>query len=189
MSMTARTNRLDRLARGIRRCRRCRLHRNRTHAVPGEGPADAAWCLVGEAPGRREDEQGRPFAGAAGRYLDALLSAHGLARDMFFITSCVKCRPPGNRNPRGDELDVCGRVWLERQVHALSPSLVILMGAVAASRFVDDRPVLKSLHGRVYEIDGRRYFVTYHPAAAMRFPAADRGMHADFRKLAGLRRS
>lgn len=165
------------LARGIERCRRCRLWRSRTHAVPGE------------APGRKEDEQGKPFVGAAGKYLDALLEAGGLDRDALFITSCVKCRPPHNRNPRPGELAACRANWLVKQIELVSPRLIVLLGAVATATLLECRPTLKDMHGQVFELHGRRYFVTYHPASAMRFPIPARAIQADFRRLKALANS
>jgi len=176
-------DRLRSLAHGIQRCRRCALHRTRTHAVPGEGPVDARVFFIGEAPGRREDEAARPFVGAAGEYLNARLTALGLARDTAFITSCVKCRPPNNRNPRAGEVATCRDRWLRPQLELVSPRLIVLLGTTAAAAFIERAPTLKDLHGRVREFDGRRWFVTYHPAAAMRFPRIDRAVREDFRTL------
>lgn len=122
---------LDRLAAGIRRCVKCRLCRERTHAVPGEGPAGAAVFFLGEAPGRNEDAAGRPFVGLAGRTLNRLLALAGLNRPDVFITSCVKCRPPHNRLPRADELTICKQAWLLEQVRLVNPRIVVLLGATA----------------------------------------------------------
>ena len=170
----------------IVRCARCPLHESRRHAVPGEGDAHAALMLVGEAPGEQEDLQGRPFCGRAGRFLDRLLAEVGLERPGIFITSTVKCRPPDNRNPRKPESDTCRDLWLERQVALIDPKVVGIMGKVAAEAILGEKGNLRDLHGRRFDRDGRVYLVTYHPAAAMRFPEAAGHIEADFRMLAGM---
>src|SRR5213593_1925542 len=109
---------LEALAARIRVCTLCRLHEGRGNAVPGEGPASARLLLLGEGPGRHEDEQGRPFVGAAGKVLDAALAKAGLSRRDVFITHVVKCRPPENRNPKADEVAAC-RPYLEAQIRAV----------------------------------------------------------------------
>ena len=176
------------LARGIRRCRRCPLHAARTHAVPGEGDAHARIVLVGEAPGESEDRSGRPFTGRAGRFLDELLDGAGLTRGGLFITSGVKCRPPGNRNPRAEELATCRENWLTRQLDAIDPQWVLLMGRMAIVQTFGPAGRLSDLHGQIHRADTRRYMLTYHPAAGMRFPAAARAMREDFKRLADLAR-
>ena len=119
------------MAAGIRVCTLCRLCESRTHAVPGEGPADATLVLLGEAPGRHEDQQGRPFVGMSGRFLDGLLQRTGLDRQRVFITGSVKCRPPANRCPRSDELAICRKAWLAPQIACVRPELIVLMGLTA----------------------------------------------------------
>ncbi|HUT74512.1 MAG TPA: uracil-DNA glycosylase [Armatimonadota bacterium] len=173
---------LNAVARSVRRCRRCRLWRSRARAVPGEGAARARIVFIGEAPGRAEDESGRPFQGMAGREFDQLLRRAGLRREDIFVTGVNKCRPPGNRRPRRDEMDACRRAHLDRQLAAIAPRLVVLMGGVAVEAMLG-RPRLRGVLGRVVERDGRRYFVTYHPAAAMRFPAAGRSARRHFARL------
>ncbi len=151
------------LAERIRRCRKCRLWRGATHAVPGEGPANAAVMLVGEAPGANEDKTGRPFVGMAGRYLERALAAEGIDRDAVFITGSVKHRTPRNRSPRTDEIAAC-RPWLLDQVAILRPRLIVLMGLTA---------------WKMPRLPGIRFVETYHPAAAMRFPVARRRFEKD----------
>src|SRR5271155_3559954 len=118
---------LEELATEIRSCIKCPLHLSRKNAVPGEGPSDASVMIVGEAPGRNEDEQGRPFVGAAGRNLDDLLSEAGVSRGSVFITNTVKCRPPANRRPARSELDTC-HPYLRRQIEAIVPKVIVLLG-------------------------------------------------------------
>lgn len=186
--MADRDRNLDSLRRGAFRCRRCRLHRSRTHAVPGEGAADAGVVLVGEAPGREEDEAARPFVGDAGRYLDELLERAGLFRERVFLTSVVKCRPPGNRVPRADELAACVPSWLDPQLAAIRPELVVLLGRVAIRGVLGKDRSVESAHGSVVELDDRRCVLTAHPAAGMRFPSVDAMMQDDMRRLRELLR-
>ncbi len=167
----------------IRKCTGCRLHENRNHAVPGEGDPDAAVMLIGEAPGAREDTTGRPFMGRSGEYLDERLADLGMGRHDVFITSVVKCRPPENRDPRVDECNTCQRLWLDRQIELVDPSVVVLIGRIAVRQMLGATGKLGDMHGQVRKKDGVRYFITYHPAAAMRFPGPDEKMRADFQKL------
>jgi uracil-DNA glycosylase family 4 len=136
--------------------------------VPGEGSATAQVMLVGEAPGAKEDESGRPFVGGAGKLLDRLLGEAGLAREDVFITNVVKARPPGNRDPKADEV-AHHLPWLEAQIEAIRPKLLVPLGRHALLRFAPDAKITQ-VHGRVVERDGRRLFPMYHPAAALRNP-------------------
>lgn len=111
----------------IRRCTKCPLHRHRAKAVPGEGDPNAKVFFIGEAPGRNEDLEGRPFVGAAGKLLNRLLELAGLSRSAVFITNVVKCRPPGNRDPRPEEIEACAP-YLDRQLAAVRPDIVVTLG-------------------------------------------------------------
>ena len=175
---------LDSIHRGIQRCLKCRLHESREHAVPGEGPGDARCMFIGEAPGAREDECGRPFVGMAGDFLDELLDDVGIDRESLCITSVIKCRPPGNRNPRADELGTCIPAWLCDQIEVIDPEIIVILGGVAFKALFDESAPLKDVHGQVRERDGRRWLITYHPASAMRFPDPKQRIYEDFRKLA-----
>jgi DNA polymerase len=136
-----------------------------TNFVPGEGSATAQIVVVGEAPGANEDREGRPFVGRAGRLLDELLVEAGLAREDVFITNVLKARPPGNRDPRADE--VAHHVpWLQAQLDVIRPRLVVPLGRHALKRF-DANAQIGEVHGRVLERDGRQLFPMYHPAAAI----------------------
>ncbi len=181
---TSREEKLAAIHAGIRVCTRCRLHETRTHAVPGEGPADARCMFIGEAPGAREDECGRPFVGMSGGFLDALLAEVGLSREAIYITSVAKCRPPSNRNPRADETGACIPAWLHDQIALIDPEIVVTLGGVALKALFDEDVRMREVHGQVREQDGRRWLITYHPASAMRFPEPREGMREDFRKLA-----
>jgi len=152
-----------------------------THLVPGEGSATAEVMLVGEAPGAKEDETGRPFVGAAGRLLDALLAEAGLARADVFITNVVKARPPGNRDPKADEV-AHHLPWLEAQLDVIRPKLLVPLGRHALARFAADAKI-SEVHGQVVERDGRRLFPMYHPAAALRNPRLRETLSEDARAL------
>ncbi len=184
---------IERLAAEVRSCTRCRLAETRTHAVPGAGNPRAELLLVAEAPGAREDATGLPFQGLAGRFLDRCLAELGVSRAAVFITSTNKCRPPGNRNPRPDEVAACAS-YLDRQMALLAPAVVLAMGGTAAARLdprAAGRPVrVADLRGKPVTLQpGRALLVTYHPAAAMRFPASRQPFVSDLRRacvVAGL---
>lgn len=170
----------------ITRCTACPLHESRKNAVPGEGPLDARLMLIGEAPGVEEDETGRPFCGRSGDFLDELFDDVGLDRAETYITSVVKCRPPGNRNPHVEERDTCQELWLNEQIELVDPDIVLLLGKIALRQVLDDNGTLRALHGQVRAVGGRRYVMTYHPAAGMRFPDAAQRMREDFQLLRDL---
>ncbi len=168
---------------GLVGCVRCRLSASRARVVVGVGPARARLVVVGEAPGRAEDEGGEPFVGRSGQLLMALLGEIGVARDDCFITNAVKCRPPHNRTPRADEIAVC-RGWLDHQL-AGDAAPVLAVGAVAARALWGERAPLAAHHGRVRDLGGRVGLATYHPAAALRGgPNVVRVMREDLAVLA-----
>lgn len=173
------------LERRVRRCKKCPLAEHRTKVVAGEGPADAEVMLVGEAPGKNEDEAGVPFIGQSGDYLDELLGDIGLSRERVFVTSAIKCRPPKNRPPHVGEINTC-KQWLEKQIALIDPSVVVLMGSAAARQMLGERGKMTDLHGQVRESGGRTYLLTYHPAAGMRFPDLDVQFRNDFAALGRL---
>ncbi len=153
-----------------------------TNLVPGEGSADAQVMLVGEAPGATEDALGRPFVGRSGRLLDELLAAAGLDRAEVFITNVVKARPPGNRDPRADEV-AHHLPWLEAQLEVIAPELIVPLGRHALARFAADLKI-SDTHGHVVERDGRHLFPMYHPAAALHATALRETLFEDARALA-----
>ncbi|HWV86651.1 MAG TPA: uracil-DNA glycosylase [Capillimicrobium sp.] len=157
---------------GFEPCETC------TNLVPGEGPDSARVVVVGEAPGAREDASGRPFVGSAGRLLDALLVEAGLARDAVFITNVVKARPPGNRDPRADEV-AHHRPWLEAQLDVIEPALIVPLGRHALRHFAPDARIGEVHGARV----GERLFPLYHPAAALHNPRLRETLLADARAL------
>ncbi len=175
-------NRLELLASQIRVCEKCPLHESRTLAVPGDGKPTAKVMIIGEAPGKEEDESGHPFVGSAGRFLDSVLEGTGIDRDDLFITNTVKCRPPRNRTPRKGEVDTCTANYLFEQVELIDPKLIMLLGSVAAKKVLGVKSVTEA-RGRVIERDGRKYLVGYHPA--VRFYREDLGekVKEDFAQL------
>ena len=160
---------LEQVAQLIRRCEACALCKERTNAVPGEGPADARLMVIGEGPGANEDEQGRPFVGRAGNLLNDILSAIECPRESVYITNIVKCRPPGNRNPERDEMDKC-LPYLRRQIALVRPDVILALGAVSACTLLETKTSLGSLRNRVHKFCGIPLVVTYHPAALLRNP-------------------
>ncbi|MDF1537688.1 MAG: uracil-DNA glycosylase [Candidatus Thorarchaeota archaeon] len=165
----------------IKSCKKCALHETRLNAVPGEGPVNAKVMFIGEAPGAKEDETGRPFVGRSGKLLRSLIAEAGLAEDEVFITSILKSRPPKNRTPKKSESEAC-MPYLERQIETINPQVIVLVGGVAISNLIGPWK-LADAHGRFYEGKGRTYFMSYHPAAALRNPELKDVMRADFEKL------
>jgi DNA polymerase len=164
----------------LRTCTRCALSATRQRVVIGAGPLDARLMVVGEAPGRSEDEGGAPFVGRSGQLLTRLvLEEVGLERSQYFITNAVKCRPPNNRPPRPDERAACAP-WLASQLRDQRPVVVLCVGATAARAVFGVRSPLRDVHGQWLEAHGVRGLVTYHPAAALRGgPNVEAMMRAD----------
>ncbi|MEM2192037.1 MAG: uracil-DNA glycosylase [Candidatus Hadarchaeales archaeon] len=181
------------IERRIKACSLCRLHKHRQNAVPGEGPVPSKIVLCGEAPGASEDRMGRPFVGAAGRFLNELLEMIKIKREEIFITNVVKCRPPGNRTPREDEVSICASNYLTTQLEKLKPRLVVALGRTSAGVFLG-RPVrMEEDHGKIFECDYEgvkfKLFVTYHPAAALYGGKVQEILKKDFCKLGLLLRN
>ncbi len=160
---------LELLAAEIGKCTRCPLHQGRTKSVPGEGPQDAEIMFIGEAPGFHEDQQGHPFVGAAGRFLEELLESIGLTRDDVFIANVIKCRPPGNRDPLPDEIKAC-KPFLDRQLELIQPKLVVTLGRFSMARAFPKARISR-IHGQPRKIGGVLYYPMYHPAAALHQPS------------------
>jgi uracil-DNA glycosylase family 4 len=172
---------LDVIAREVAVCEKCTLHHSRKRAVPGEGPADSEIMFIGEGPGFHENEQGRPFVGAAGKFLEDLLGAAGLRRSEVWIGNVVKCRPPANRDPMPEELAACNE-YLERQIAAINPSIIITLGRYSMARFMPGAKIT-SVHGQMKKV-GRRYVIAmFHPAAALHQASLKPAILADFSKL------
>lgn len=161
---------LEEVAALVARCQRCDLHRTALNPVPGEGDPHARLMCIGEAPGAKEDETGRPFVGAAGELLTKILAAINLRRDEVFIANVLKHRPPGNRNPLPAEVTACSP-YLVRQVALIRPKVIITFGAFAAQTLLDTKLAIGKLRGAVHRYHGIPVVVTYHPAALLRNPA------------------
>lgn len=162
-------------------CTRCQLHLSRKKAVPGEGPSDAEVMLIGEGPGFYENEQGRPFVGAAGKYLDELLLKGGLKREEVFITNVVKCRPPGNRDPLPEELSACSD-YLDRQIEAINPRVIVTLGRYSMAKFMANVRI-SDVHGQPFWNRGRLVVPMFHPAAALHQPSLKTSVERDFARL------
>ncbi len=171
---------LEEISGRIKGCARCALSGTRHNIVFGEGAPDADIMVIGEAPGKQEDLAGRPFCGPSGELLDRMLGAIGLQRRELFITSCVKCRPPGNRTPRADELRAC-RPFLMSQIQAVRPSFILVLGLVAAQALLGKKGNMSSFRGRFHELNGVRVAVTYHPAYLLRMDGTKQQV---FKKMA-----
>ena len=163
-------------------CTRCALHQGRTQAVFASGDRQARWMVIGEAPGADEDRQGEPFVGRAGQLLNAMLVAIGLPRPTVFVANMLKCRPPQNRDPRPDELAAC-RPFLARQLELLQPTLILVVGRIAAQNLLGTDSPLGRLRGQVHRLDGLNLpaVVTYHPAYLLRSPADKRKAWEDLK--------
>ncbi len=174
---------IEKLHREIKQCKKCSLWKTRTKAVPGEGPVNAKMIFIGMAPGRKEDKIGRPFVGRAGQLLDQLLKIAAINRKKVFITSPLKClpTPPPNRKPKKEEIAACLPYLLE-QIDIINPQKVILLGEVAFSIFFPKQK-LNEFRGHWLKKEGRQFFITYHPAAGIRFTKFKRILENDFHHI------
>ncbi|MFL5594153.1 MAG: uracil-DNA glycosylase family protein [Gemmatimonadaceae bacterium] len=161
---------LEEIAKKVAKCTRCPLYETATNGVPGEGNPKAQLVCVGEAPGAKEDETGRPFVGQAGQLLTKILAAIDLTREQIFIVNVLKHRPPGNRNPRPEEVEACSP-YLIRQLELIKPKVIVAFGTFAAQTLLNTKTPLGQLRGLVHKYHGIPLVVTYHPAALLRNPA------------------
>lgn len=161
---------LEEIAAKVKKCTRCPLYATATNAVPGEGDPKAELVCVGEAPGAKEDETGRPFVGQAGQLLTKILAAIDLTREDVFICNVLKHRPPGNRNPLPEEVEACSP-YLIRQLELIKPKVIVAFGTFAAQTLLQTKTPLGQLRGLVHRYHGIPLIVTYHPAALLRNPA------------------
>lgn len=165
----------------IATCQRCDLAKGRTQTVPGEGPENAEIMFVGEAPGFHEDRQGRPFVGAAGRFLEELLASIGLKREEVFICNVIKCRPPGNRDPLSDEIEAC-KPFLDKQMELIQPKLIVTLGRCSMARYFPNAQITR-IHGQPKRMGGRIYYPMFHPAAALHQPKWRSAVEEDMLKI------
>jgi DNA polymerase len=162
-------------------CTKCDLQHSRKNAVPGAGPQNAEIMFVGEGPGFHENEQGLPFVGPAGKFLDELLEKVALPRDEVFITNVVKCRPPNNRDPLAEELAACDG-FLERQIAAINPKVIVTLGRFSMQKYLPNAKISQA-HGQAVRVKGRLVVPFYHPAAALHQPSLRSAVEADFARL------
>jgi uracil-DNA glycosylase len=172
---------LAQVAREVSTCEKCALYHSRKKAVPGEGPTHCEIMLIGEGPGFYENEQGRPFVGAAGKFLDDLLAQAGLKRPEVWITNIVKCRPPGNRDPLPEETAACNE-YLERQIQAVDPSIIITLGRHSMGKYMPGAKIT-AVHGQMRKVGDRYVIAMFHPAAALHQASLKPAVMADFAKL------
>ena len=163
-------------------CTACELHRGRSNTVFGVGNRQAEWMIIGEAPGAEEDRQGEPFVGRAGRLLNAMLEAVGLTREQVYIANVLKCRPPGNRDPKAEEIACC-HAYLARQIALVRPRLILTVGRISAQSLLQSDAPVGRLRGRVHILPGSEIplVVTYHPAYLLRKPTEKRKAWADLK--------
>ncbi|MGA2491008.1 MAG: uracil-DNA glycosylase [Anaerolineales bacterium] len=172
---------LAQVAKEVSVCRKCTLYHSRKNAVPGEGPADAEIMFIGEGPGFYENEQGRPFVGPAGNFLNELLAEAGLKRSEVWIGNVVKCRPPGNRDPLPEELAACNE-YQERQIAAINPKIIITLGRYSMGKFMPGAKI-SSVHGQMRRVGDRFVIAMFHPAAALHQAALKPAIQKDFGQL------
>lgn len=162
-------------------CQSCELAKRRTRAVPGEGPENAKILFIGEAPGWHEDQQGRPFVGPAGQFLEQLLSSIGLKRQDVYIANVIKCRPPGNRDPLPGEIQSCSK-WLNAQVERIKPRMIVTLGRYSMAKYFPNESIGK-IHGKARVSDNVIYYAMYHPAAALHQASLRNVIEADMLKI------
>jgi len=172
------------LCREIANCRQCDLAKQRNKVVPGEGAEDADIAFIGEAPGWHEDQQGRPFVGPAGQFLDELLASVGMTRQQVYICNVLKCRPPGNRDPLPMEVKTCQH-WLDRQLALIHPKMIVTLGRYSMARFFPGETISK-VHGKARREGGLIYYPMYHPAAALHQQGLRDTIKADMRRIPSL---
>lgn len=176
-----RERKLEELYARIRVCPDCDLSKTRTKAVPGAGPLTATVMFIGEGPGYHEDQQGLPFVGPAGKFLDELLAVAGLKRDEVYITNVVKCRPPQNRDPLPIEIRACAK-YLDEQLALIQPKVVVTLGRYSMARWFPGESISK-IHGQPRQVDGLTVVPMFHPAAALHQERFRSLIMNDFRKL------
>jgi len=172
---------LSELYEEIALCRQCEIAKYRTKVVPGEGAEDADIMFIGEAPGWHEDQQGRPFVGPAGLYLDELLASINLGREQVYIANVIKCRPPTNRDPLPSEIHNC-RKWLDRQIELIHPRMIVTLGRYSMAMFFSGKSISK-IHGTARKRDNVIYYAMYHPAAALHQQRLRQVIEADMLKI------
>ena len=172
---------LNELNKEIALCQQCEIAKYRNRVVPGEGAEAADIMFIGEAPGWHEDQQGRPFVGPAGKFLDELLASIGLKRAQVYIANVIKCRPQGNRDPLPMEVQNC-RLWLERQIEIINPRMIVTLGRYSMAMFFPGKSISK-IHGTAQKRDDVLYYAMYHPAAALHQGSLRQAIEEDMLKI------
>ncbi len=172
---------LSELNKEIALCQQCEIAKYRNRVVPGEGAEDADIMFIGEAPGWHEDQQGRPFVGPAGKYLDELLASISLRRERVYIANVIKCRPQGNRDPLPTEIQNC-RQWLQRQIEIICPKMIVTLGRYSMAMFFPGKSISR-IHGTAQKREDVVYFAMYHPAAALHQQSLRQAIEEDMLKI------
>ena len=194
--MVSKEDMWKKIVKEISECKKCRLYKHRKNPVPGEGNLNAKIVFIGEAPGAKEDEEGRPFVGAAGKLLTTLLENIGLKRENVFITNVVKCRPPHNRDPLDDEINAC-LPYLMEQINIIKPKIIVTLGRISTRTIFQlgglafrsmskDRGVIRE--AKIGEVEVK-ILPTYHPAAALYNPKLRSKIESDFKALAKIHKN
>ena len=165
----------------IERCQDCELGKHRIRAVPGEGPENATLLFIGEAPGWHEDQQGRPFVGPAGKYLEELLASIGMKREQVYIANVIKCRPPSNRDPLPGEIQACSK-WLHQQIELIDPKMIVTLGRYSMAMYFPNQSI-GQVHGKAKKQDDVVYYAMYHPAAALHQGSLRKTIETDMAKI------
>lgn len=184
--MPEKQKQLDELNQKMSGCSACALRPGCNRVVPGEGSAYAEIMFIGEGPGQKEDELGRPFVGAAGKFLDEMLSAIGLKREEIYIANVVKCRPPNNRDPLPEEIEMCWP-WLMEQIKLIDPKIIVTLGRHSMEKFLPEKKI-SQVHGKAFrrmlpEIGTRIFYALYHPAAALYNGSMRETLIKDFKRI------
>jgi DNA polymerase len=186
-NISSENNNLTSLDETIKKCKKCNLHKTRRNTVFGEGDPDSNIMIIGEAPGREEDEVGRPFVGRAGKLLNEFLKSINLNRDSVFIVNTIKCRPPENRDPEASEISACSD-YLDQQINIIKPKVLVLLGKIAANRLLGEDMPMSELRLKKFFID--KYdipiIVFYHPAYILRSPSQKKKVWDDLQYLKGI---
>ena len=186
-NISSENNDLTSLNEVVKKCKKCNLHKTRQNTVFGEGDPDSDIMIIGEAPGREEDEVGRPFIGRAGKLLNEFLKSIGLNRDLVFIVNTIKCRPPENRDPETVEINACSD-YLDQQINIIKPKVLVLLGKIAANRLLGEDIPMSELRLKKFFID--KYdipiIVFYHPAYILRSPSQKKKVWDDLQYLKGI---
>jgi len=181
LSETEDMSSLNELYQQIAQCFKCEIAKSRCKVVPGEGAENADIIFIGEAPGLHEDQQGRPFVGQAGQFLDRLLASINLQRQQVYIANVIKCRPPDNRDPLPTEIQNCHQ-WLDSQIEIIKPKMIVTLGRYSMARYFPGKSISK-IHGTAVKHDNVIYYAMYHPAAALHQQSLRQAIEADMLKI------